>query len=130
MFTLGAWAWCPRMVLTGHYCEHTLFQEPKLLVSFGLGASARVYLGTKVGIRSHILVLGQSTAALYSLLSSCFKMALDRAKCSNYLHSHILGTVNTTPLFLCHFCWHPGTGSQEPSVDSLVPKYFSTWLLF
>ena len=125
MFTLGAWAWCLRMVLTGHYCEHTLFQEPKLLVSFGLGASARVYSGTKVGIRSHILVLGQSTAALYSLLSSCFKMASDRAKWSNHLHSHISGTqgVNATP-----FC--AGTQalvpSQEPSVDSLVPKYFST----
>ena len=42
---------------------------------------------------------GQSKALL-SLQSSCFKMASDRAKWSNYVYSHISGTqsVNTTPL--------------------------------
>ena len=42
---------------------------------------------------------GQSTA-LFSLISSCFKMESDRAKWTNYVHSHISGTqsVNTTPL--------------------------------
>ena len=41
---------------------------------------------------------GQSTA-LFSLLSSCLKMASDRAKWGNYVHRHISGTqsVNTTP---------------------------------
>ena len=44
------------------------------------------------------LVLGQSTA-LYSLQSSCFKMASDRAKWSDYIRSYISSTetVNTTP---------------------------------
>ena len=99
------------MVVTGRYCERSLFQEPKLLVSIGLGAGARVYLGTKVGIRSHMLVIGQSSAALYSLLSSCFKMASDRAKCSDYLHSHISGTVNATP-----FC------ASFVGTQALVPR--------
>ena len=41
---------------------------------------------------------GQSTA-LFSVLSSCLKMASDRAKWSNDVHSHISGTqrVTTTP---------------------------------
>ena len=53
---------------------------------------------------------GQSTA-LFSLLSACFKMASDRAKWSNYEHSHISGTqsVNTAP-----FC----AGTQ-----ALVPEH-------
>ena len=40
---------------------------------------------------------GQSTA-LFLLLSSCFKMASNRAKWSHYVHCHISGTqtVNTT----------------------------------
>ena len=57
---------------------------------------------------------GQSTA-LFSLLSSCFKMASDRAKWSNYVHSHISGTqsVNTTP-----FC---------ASTQALVPNH-QVWI--
>ena len=38
-----------------------------------------------------LLVLGQSNA-LYLLLNSCFKMAPDRAKWSNHVHSDISGT--------------------------------------
>ena len=57
-----------------------------------------------------LLVLGMPTA-LYSLLSSCFKMASDKAKWSNYIQSHIWGTksVNTKP-----FC----AGIQAP-----IPEY-------
>lgn len=45
-----------------------------------------------------LLVLGISTA-FYSLLSSCFKVASDKAKWSNYIQSQISGTksVNTKP---------------------------------
>ena len=57
---------------------------------------------------------GRSTA-LFSLLSSCFKMASNRVKWSNNKHSHISGTqsVNTTP-----FC--AGTQALVPvhRVDS------------
>ena len=78
---------------------------------------------------------GQSTA-LFSLLSSCFKMESDRAKWSNYVHSHISGTqsVNTTPLcagtealVLEHQVWTvpyitlPPTFPNHP-VPSSVPK--------
>ena len=57
-----------------------------------------------------LLVLGMSTA-LYSLLSSCFEMASDKAKWSNFIQSHISGTksVNTKP-----FC---------AGIQALIPEY-------
>ena len=67
---------------------------------------------------------GQSTA-LFSVLSSCFKMASDRAKWSNDVHSHIWGTqsVSTQSRIGYSKCEHntilfryPGTGSRAPSV--------------
>ena len=53
-----------------------------------------LYSGTKVGTSSLC-----EHNFLFSLLSSCFKMASDRAKWSNYVDSLISGTqsVNTTP---------------------------------
>ena len=41
--------------------------------------------------------------ALFSLLNSCFKMASDRTKWSNYVHSHMSGiqSVSTTPFCAC-----------------------------
>ena len=42
-------------------------------------------------------------------------MVSDRAKWSNYLHSHISGTQSEHNTILCQ---HPGTGTQSPSVDS------------
>ena len=48
----------------------------------------------------HTIFVGSGKAtAFFSLLSSCFKMASDRAKWGNYIHSHISGTqsVNTAP---------------------------------
>ena len=46
-----------------------------------------------------IFVSSWQSTALFSLLSACFKMESDRAKYSNYVHSHISGTqrVNTAP---------------------------------
>ena len=46
------------------------------------------------------LVLGQSTA-LWTLLGSCFKVASDRAKWGNYVHSYMSGSqgVNITLFF-------------------------------
>ena len=65
---------------------------------------------------SFLLVLRQSTA-LYSLLSSCFKMVFGRAKRSNYEHktSHIgyPRCGHNRILYL-----YPGTGSRVPNVDS------------
>ena len=58
---------------------------------------------------------------LYSLLSSCFKMASEKAKWSDYPHSYISGTqgVNTTP---CCVVNTPALhGSREPSADT-APK--------
>ena len=57
-----------------------------------------------------LLVLGMSTA-LYSLLSSCFEMASDKAKWSNFIQSHISSTksVNTKP-----FC---------AGIQALIPEY-------
>ena len=54
---------------------------------------------------------------LYSLLSSCFKMASEKAKWSDHLHSYISGTqcVNTTPFCVVTPALH---GSREPSADS------------
>lgn len=59
---------------------------------------------------SFLFVLGLSTA-VYSLLSSCFKMASDKAKWSNYIQNHISGTksVNTKP-----FC---------AGIQALIPEY-------
>ena len=46
-----------------------------------------------------LLVLRHQSTVLYSLLSSCFKMAYDGEKWSNYVHNHIQDTqgVKTTP---------------------------------
>ena len=64
--------------------------------------------------RPFLIVLGKCRA-LYSLLSSCFKMTSDRAKWSNYVYSYISSTqgVNIT-----RSCRYPGTGYPESSVDS------------
>ena len=43
---------------------------------------------------------GQFTA-LFSVLSSCFRMASDRAKWSNDVHSHISGTQSVTTIPFC-----------------------------
>ena len=63
-----------------------------------------------------IFVSSVQFTALFLLLSSYFKVASDRAKWSNYVHSHISGTqsVNTTA-----FC----AGTQAPSVDSPLSNY-------
>ena len=62
------------------------------------------------GVNTIFVRSGQSTA-FFSGVSSCFKMASDRAKWSNDVHSHMSGTqsVNTTP-----FC----SGTQ-----ALVPEH-------
>ena len=96
------------------------FRVPTLEFGHGAGAQlqARVstlYSGTKVGTGSlcahnfckflavHCFVL--------AAISLCFKVASDRAKWNNYVHSHILGTqsVNMTP-----FC---------ASTQALVPEH-------
>ena len=61
---------------------------------------------------------GQSTA-LFSLLSSCFKMLSDRAKWNNDVHSqsHIGHSKCEHNTILCR-C--PVTGSWGPSVDSPI----------
>ena len=43
---------------------------------------------------------GQSTT-LFLLLSSCFKMASNRAKWSHYVHSHIWGTQSVSTTLFC-----------------------------
>ena len=73
-------------------------------LEFGNGAGNHdLVLGHESGLRVPVctlflLVLRQSTA-LYSLLSSCFKIASDGEKWSNYVHNHISDTqgVKTTP---------------------------------
>ena len=110
-FTLGAWVWYS----LGTNVNTPFFQVPTL--EFGHGAVAWAQGLTKWTPGCHVhttfVSCGQSTA-LFSLLSSCFKLDSDRAKCSTYVHSHKLGTqsVNTTP-----FCASTH-GSQAPSVDS------------
>ena len=86
-FTLGAGARCPRMVLAGHKCEHIQLQLPTPEFRHCITARLQrrhLVLGHKSGHRVPVctlflLVLWQFTA-LYSLLSSCFKMASGRAK--------------------------------------------------
>ena len=70
------------------------FRAPKVIGTFekqSQGPSVRI-----------VFVLGQSTA-LYSLLSSCFKMESDRGKLSNYVHGYLSRVhaqcANTTPFF-------------------------------
>ena len=117
--------WCPgtvpKSVLNGHECEHTLF----------LGTHTRIRAQCRcLSIRSRpctqaqkwalgpcvhtIFVSSVQSTALFLPLSSYFKVAPDRAKWSNYVHSHISGTqsVNTTPfcavtqaLVLKHQVW-------------------------
>ena len=75
-----------------------------LLLLFGNGAGNHdLVLRHESGLRVPVctlflLVLRQSTA-LYSLLSSCFKIASHGEKWSNYVHNHISDTqgVKTTP---------------------------------
>ena len=66
---------------------------------------------------------GLSTA-LFSLLSACFKMASDRAKWSNYVHSHISGTqaVNAAP-----FC--AGTQARVPEHQLRTVTYSTAEIL-
>ena len=87
-----------------------------------------LYAGTKVGTGSlcahniNFVSSGQSTA-LFLLLSSCFKMASNRAKWSHYVHSHIWGTqsVNTTP-----FCARTQALVPGHPVGSLVEFMLSS----
>ena len=86
-------------------------------LEFGHGDGTRVALVWALGLTVHTVFVrsGQSTA-VYSLLRSCFRMASDRAKWSNYVHGHMAGTqgVNTTPfcagtqtLLHAHQVWTP-----------------------
>ena len=118
---VGARARCPRTVfaLQDTNVNTPFFQVPMLV--FGHGAGTRVQgrdlvLVHKSGHRVPLCTLflqemGQSTA-LYSLISSRFKMASDVANWSNYVRSRILDTqvAKTTP-----FC----AGTQ-----ALVPGFF------
>ena len=102
---------------------HPFFQV--LMLEFGHIACAQVqgqviFLGHKNGHRVRVytpflLVLGKSTA-LYSLLSSCFKMASDRVKWSNYYT--VTNWVNSRCEHNLIVCRYPGTGSWTPSVYS------------
>ena len=99
-------------------CEHTHFSSSRARIwaqCWCLSTRLRAQkwaLGPFV--HTIFVSFGRSTA-LFSLLSSCFKMASNRVKWSNYKHSHILGnqSVNTTP-----FC--AGTQALVPvhCVDS------------
>ena len=82
-----------------------------------------LFSGTKVGTGSLCV-----HSFLFSLLSSCFKMASDRAKWSNYVDSLISGTqsVNTTP-----FCagtqyqvWTHSPLEMEGLSDQLMRLYY------
>ena len=68
--------------------------------------SSTLHSGKKMGM--YAVSSGQSTG-FFSPLSSCFKMASDREKSSNYVHSHISGTqsVNTTPFCAGTQCGQP-----------------------
>ena len=72
-----------------------------------------------------IFVSSGQTTALFYLLSSCFKMASDRAKWSNYVHSHISGTqsVNTTP-----FCAGTQTLVSENQDQSIRSIYSALYI--
>ena len=68
--------------------------------------------------RRFLIVLGQSTA-LYSLLSSCFKMASDRAEWSNYVHSYL---SNIQGVNITRYC--AGTHALVPGHQVwTAPKY-------
>lgn len=86
-----------------------------------------LYLGTKVGIRSlcahrFCYLILRTSSALYSLLTSCIKMASDKAKCSIYVQSHIYGSqgVNATPFEPLARHWFPGTKRNSPNFSHLV----------
>ena len=108
----------PPLVLAGYYCEHTLFFKYPRSNSGTVPVSdpsTRSRPCTRAqkwapspGVHTIFVRSGQSTA-LFSVLSSCFRMASDRAKWSNDVHSHISGTqsVTTTP-----FC--AGSQSFDP----------------
>ena len=74
-------------------------------------------LGPCVQTVSNLLVLWQSTS-LFSELSSCLKTAAVRAKWSNYVHSHILGTQREHSIILCRYPGTGSSGSRAPSADS------------
>ena len=70
------------------------------------------------GPRVHtIFVSSGPSTALVSLLSSCFKMASDRAKWSNYMYvnSYIGYSKCVRNTMLCQY---PGTGSRASIVES------------
>ena len=125
------------------------FRVPTL--EFGHGAGARLqakvstlYSGTKVGTGSlyahnfckflavHCFVL--------AAISLCFKVASDRAKWNNYVHSHISGTqsVNTTPfcastqaLVYDHQVWTaPKTAAHRAMGSTLVEAHTVTFPRF
>ena len=72
-------------------------------------------VGTRVPVRRPFLIVLGKCRALYSLLSSCFKMTSDRAKWSNYVYSYISSTQGMN---ITRSCRYPGTGYPESSVDS------------
>ena len=70
------------------------FQVPTLEFGHGSGAVRpllRHKRGHQVPVHTIFVSSGQSIALFWEL-SSCFKMASDGAKWSNYIHSPILGT--------------------------------------
>ena len=106
----------------------TFFQVPTLDRVQGRDL---VIAGTKVGSCHRVLACtpflvssgpGQPTA-LYSLQSSCFKMASDRAKWSDYVHSYISSTqgIREHNTFLWRYSATGATGS-------LAPRPCTKWL--
>ena len=78
--------------------------------------------------RPFLLVLGKFTT-LYLLLKSCFKMASDRAKWSNYVHGYISGTQGVNPTAFCastqpqvrgHQVWKASQRTDSVAVYSRV----------
>ena len=86
-----------------------------------------------------ILLLGQSNA-LHSLLSSCFKMASDKARWSNYVNSRTkygFQGVKTTPFSAGtqavdpqHQVWTaPMSGKYVEGLSSIVTAIQTGWLI-
>ena len=98
------------------------FQVPTIEFGHRDGARARPCTRPNVGVGSlcpHNFCKFWQSTTLFSLLSSCFKMACDRAKWSNYVHSHISDTqgVNTTPFCACTQTLVPGHQVWTPLRD-------------
>ena len=113
--------WCPGTVpkYGTHWAlmwSHPFLQISKLELGHGAGDQVQG-LNLLLGHHVHTFLVscGQSTA-LFSVLSSCLKMAADRAKWSNYVHSHISGTqsVNTTPFCVVPRHWFQSTKCGQP----------------